>query len=208
MLLRLVPLLGILAVNLIPLAGVIWFGWSVFEVLLLYWIENVAIGVMHAARMAISTRTNEVENGLSTTMFFCLHYGMFTLVHGVFVITLFGVVGGGIKELSGGLLGPSLAIFAWQVVSLCLDAARTEYFKGRRPDDLLFEPYPRVLALHLTVIAGGWFVSELGQPIWALVILVGVKMLCDLGIAAVSSMFSGSGESVGATMRALRKPRD
>src|SRR5262245_22739157 len=111
----LLPLLGILAVNLIPLIGVLWFGWSVFEVLLLYWFENVAIGFTHAARLAISTRTNKVADGLSTTTFFALHYGLFTFVHGIFVIVFFGVVGGGLKELTGGLVGPALAIMGWQV---------------------------------------------------------------------------------------------
>ena len=92
-----VPLLGILAVNAIPLIGVLAFGWSVFEVLFLYWFENVAIGATHAIRMEISTRTNAVAGGRSTTTFFMLHYGLFTFVHGVFVITLFGVVAGGLS---------------------------------------------------------------------------------------------------------------
>ena len=32
-------------VNLIPLVGVIWFGWSVFALLILFWIENIIIGL-------------------------------------------------------------------------------------------------------------------------------------------------------------------
>lgn len=201
----LLPLLGILVVNAIPLVGVLWFGWSVFEVLLLYWFENVAIGVTHAARMAISTRTNKVADGWSMTTFFALHYGLFTFVHGIFVIVFFGVLGGGLTQLTGGLFGPVLAIIGWQIAFLFIDAAQTEYFKGRTPNDLMFEPYPRVLALHITVIAGGWLISEVGAPVWALAVLVGVKTLCDLAVAA---FFSARGENAQATLTALRKPRD
>lgn len=43
----------------IPLVGVIWFEWAVYEVLLLYWFENIAIGVAHAMRLGICTRTNK-----------------------------------------------------------------------------------------------------------------------------------------------------
>jgi len=200
--LGLLPLLGVLAVNAIPLVGVLWFGWSVFEVLLLYWFENVAIGVTHATRMAISTRTNKVADGRSTTTFFALHYGLFTFVHGIFVIVFFGVVGGGLTQLTGGLIGPALAIIGWQIAFLFIEAVQTDYFKERTPNDLMFEPYPRVLALHITVIAGGWLISEVGAPVWALAILVGVKTLCDLAVAA---FFSVRRENAVAALSALRK---
>ena len=39
------------AANLIPLYGVFVFGWSVFPILLLYWIENVINGLSVVARM-------------------------------------------------------------------------------------------------------------------------------------------------------------
>jgi len=205
MLFRAVPLLGILLVNAIPLIGVLWFGWSVFEVLFLYWFENVAIGVTHALRMEISTRTNKVADGRSTTTFFMLHYGMFTLVHGVFVVTLFGVVAGGLRDIGPGFLAPVLAIIGWQIAFLILDTIRTQGFQGRTPDALMFEPYPRVLALHITVLAGGWLVGEMGSPIWALVILVGIKTAFDLGIAWLTSPPTGNPAGL---FRALRKPRD
>lgn len=206
MLFRVLPMIGILLVNAIPLVGVLWFGWSVFEVLILYWFENVAIGITHAARMEISTRTNKVPNGRSTTTFFILHYGLFTLVHGVFVIVFFGVVGGGLAEfIVRGFLGPVIAIMAWQVLFLILDTLRTRGFQGRTPDDLMFEPYPRVLALHITVLAGGWLIDEMGSPIWALAILVGIKTAFDLGVTWVLSPPTGNPSGI---LAALRKPRD
>lgn len=199
------PLLGILAVNVIPLVGVTAFGWSVFEVLFLYWFENVAIGAAHALRMEISTRTNAVAGGRSTTIFFMLHYGMFTLVHGIFVITLFGVVAGGLSEMQAGFAAPVLAIMGWQAVFLVIDAWRTQGFKGRSPNDLMFEPYPRVLALHITVIACGWLIDEMGSPVWALAILVGLKTAFDLGVAVFFSTRTGNAGNV---LAALRNRRD
>jgi Family of unknown function (DUF6498) len=202
---HLIPLLGTLLVNAIPLAGVIWFGWNVFEVLLLYWFENVAIGVAHAARMGICTRTNAIEDGWSTTAFFMLHYGIFTAVHGVFVFVFFGIVGGGLSALTGAFVGPVLGIVGWQGVALWFDSARSEGFKGRTPDDMMFEPYPRVFALHLTVLAGGWLISEVGSPVWALAVLVGVKSLFDLGVALI---YSGRTGNAGNVLAALSKRED
>ncbi|MFM9862628.1 MAG: DUF6498-containing protein [Micropepsaceae bacterium] len=202
---RLLQILGTLAVNAIPLAGVIWLGWSVFEVLLLYWFENVAIGVAHAARLAIATRTNNVSDGWQTTTFFAMHYGIFTFVHGVFVLVYFGIVSGGLAGFSGGLLLPVVSILAWQAVQLWLDAAYSEGFKGRAPAEMMFEPYPRVFALHIAVILGGFLIGEMGSPVWALVALVVVKTLSDLFIGLI---FTPGGRTPAEVLAALRKSRD
>jgi hypothetical protein len=69
----------------------------------------------------------------------------------------------------------------------------------------MFEPYPRVFALHIAVIAGGWVISEIGASIWALVALVAVKTLFDMDVAAFDSFKTGDAS---AAIKALRKPRD
>lgn len=204
---RLLQILGTLAVNAIPLVGVLWFGWSVFEVLLLYWFENVAVGVAHAARLAIATRTNNVSDGWSTTTFFVLHYGMFTFVHGVFVVVYFGIVSGGLAAAlsGGGLVLPAISIAAWQAVQLGLDASYSEGFKGRAPAEMMMEPYPRVFALHIAVILGGSLINEMGSPVWALAALVAVKTLSDLFIGL---LFAPGGRTPAEVLAALRKSRD
>ena len=200
-----VQILGTLAINAIPLAGVVWLGWSVFEVLLLYWFENVAIGVAHAARLGIATRTNKVADGWSTTAFFAMHYGIFTLVHGVFVLVYFGIVSGGLTTGSGGLFYPVAAIFAWQAVQLGFATVGTERYKGRSPSEMMFEPYPRVFALHIAVILGGFLIGEMGAPVWALAALVVVKTLSDLFIGLV---FAPGGRTGTEVLASLRKSRD
>lgn len=204
---RLLQILGTLAVNAIPLAGVLWFDWSVFEVLLLYWLENVAIGIAHAVRLAIATRTNNVSDGWSTTTFFMLHYGMFTFVHGVFVVVYFGIVTGGLAAAlsGGGLVLPALSLAAWQTVQLVLDVSYSEGFKGREPAQMMFEPYPRVFALHIAVLLGGFLISEMGSPVWALAALVIVKTLSDVFIGLV---FAPGGRTPAQVLAALRKSRD
>jgi hypothetical protein len=201
----LVQAVGTVAVNAIPLVGVLWFGWSVFEVLLLYWFENVAVGIAHTIRLGISTRTNAVADGWGTTSFFAMHYGIFTFVHGIFVLIYFGIVQRGVMELEGGFSGPVLAIMGWQAAILALDYLRSDAFKDRLPNDMLFEPYPRVFALHLTVVFGGWFIDEVGAPVWALAILVAVKTFADLAIMLWNVSFTVDSTGV---VSALRKPRD
>ena len=91
--LRLSPsALVLVAANLVPLAGVLFFGWSVFATLLLFWVENVIVGGFNILRMLWAQPDNPLMwvAKAGTIPFFIVHYGMFTTVHGVFVLTLFG----------------------------------------------------------------------------------------------------------------------
>ena len=40
--------------NLIPLGGVLFFGWQVFPIMFLFWFENVVVGVFHALKMLLA----------------------------------------------------------------------------------------------------------------------------------------------------------
>ncbi|MEJ0022031.1 MAG: DUF6498-containing protein [Alphaproteobacteria bacterium] len=90
---RLARIAGALIVNLIPVLGVLFGGWSAFALLLLYWLENVVIGVFNIARM-IAAGVAKGPGGIAACLFvvpfFAFHYGMFCLVHGIFVWTMFG----------------------------------------------------------------------------------------------------------------------
>lgn len=37
--------------NLIPLAGYIWLGWELYDLMILYWLESAVVGLFTVARM-------------------------------------------------------------------------------------------------------------------------------------------------------------
>ena len=95
--------------NLVPLAGVLFGGWNVATILVLYWVENGIIGVLNIPKILLAcgpdeppTRTVDVRGigpvvvprsaGMNSKFglvpFFIVHYGIFWFVHGVFVFTL------------------------------------------------------------------------------------------------------------------------
>jgi hypothetical protein len=108
----------LVAVNLALIAGVVAWDWSVFDIVFLYWVENLAIGAINVLRMATATgeeigaagtsgRTDRwyaarhrpmQARGLSAARgyklflvpFFIVHYGGFCYGHGVFVVAMFG----------------------------------------------------------------------------------------------------------------------
>ena len=42
---------GLVIANLIPLVGVLWFGWDVWGILTIYWLENGIVGFFNVLKM-------------------------------------------------------------------------------------------------------------------------------------------------------------
>jgi hypothetical protein len=90
--------LVLIAFNLVPLVGVLVGRWNVATLLVLYWVENGVIGVLNVPKVLLAegpTRTGigsalalvPASRGLIAA-FFLVHYGVFWVVHGIFVWTL------------------------------------------------------------------------------------------------------------------------
>ncbi len=110
------PLTALVLVNLIPLFGVLFFGWSLFSVVTLYWVENLVIGLFNIPKMIICSpdpealaaatsnqagnsanlppemNTSTAHHALKFFMvpFFVVHYGGFCAGHGFFIFGLLG----------------------------------------------------------------------------------------------------------------------
>jgi len=175
---------ALIAANLIPLAGVLAGGWRVFDVLLLFWAENVIIGVFNVLRMlVVATRREPGAVGLA--LFFTLHYGIFTIVHGVFVVTLFGPPAESPLPAFAALAAPGLVLpLAALVASHGVSFLANFVFGGEMDrvsaGALMAAPYGRVVVLHVTIIFGGFAVAASGAPVLALALLVALKIVVDL----------------------------
>lgn len=173
-------------VNLIPLAGALVWSWSVFEIVLLYWMENLVVGLYALLRIQLAGGppfrfdVGRVFLGL----FFVVHYGMFCLVHGVFVFALLGreqvnSISGAI-DLAFTLRWAILAIFLSHGYSFVRHYLLGGESVGGDPPNEMQRPYPRMIVLHVAIIFGAFAVQALGSPMGLLLILVIGKTLLDL----------------------------
>jgi hypothetical protein len=185
-----VGLILLIALNGLPLVGVLAWGWKSFDLIFLYWMENVIIGAFTVLRMLIRPYGHALELAFPFFLvpFFCVHYGMFCMGHGMFVVSLFGQTG---MEDSG-LLPAALAVLSSPymlaaVAALTLiqvaDWVRDVRLRGLGADgvrDLMMAPYRRIFVLHITIIAGGFALTALQEPVAGLIILVAVKTASDV----------------------------
>ena len=182
-------------VNLVPLLGVLFLGWNVFEIMMLFWMENIVIGALNLARMA-SVMVMRREPGLLVMIpFFLFHYGAFTTGHGIFLIAMFGDThmntGGGLSPffaieiaeraiaIQPGLYWAIIGIAASHLLSFAINfLGRREYARADL-GVLMFGPYTRIVIMHVTILMGGIAIVALGKPVYALVVLIVLKTIID-----------------------------
>jgi hypothetical protein len=125
--------------------------------------------------------------------FFIFHYGLFCLVHGIFIFAIFGHESGGFGPFGG--FDNFLQVFTedhlwWCVAALAAShlwsfavnyIGRGEYRRTAVPI-LLFQPYARIIILHVAILLGGFIAFMLGSNVLVLLILVIGKTLLDLSL--------------------------
>ncbi|HUR26148.1 MAG TPA: DUF6498-containing protein [Candidatus Thermoplasmatota archaeon] len=167
----------LLAANLVPLLGVLLFGWDLGLVMLLYWAESAVILAFSLAKLAITAGWG----ALFLIPFFVVHAGLFMVVHLVFLVVLF------VREPEAGWLSLArdlaIALAAFAIshgYSFWANFRQGgESFKGH--GDVMGAFYKRIVVMHLTIIFGAFLTFSLGSPVWAVVLLVALKTAVDAG---------------------------
>jgi hypothetical protein len=197
--------------NLVPLAGVLWLGWDLLLILALYWVENGVVGVINILKIlrAEGTAPSSLRwtlngrpissfnsmNRVAVAGFFAMHYGLFWIVHGVFVFTLIPAIAsdaslGPNGTIPAPLTGPNvdLGVLALGAIGLGISHAvsfwtnylgRGEY-KTLSPAQVMTQPYGRLVIMHLTILLGAVVSIFLGTPVGSLLVLIVGKTALDL----------------------------
>ncbi|TAK01859.1 MAG: hypothetical protein EPO36_04350 [Chloroflexota bacterium] len=203
---------SLVGANLVPLVGVLFWGWDLWTILALYWAENGIVGLWNIAKIlraegpvpASAPAAARLISRAGVAMFFMVHYGIFWVVHGIFVIVAlpaFGDVGqGGLGPPTPGdpgslepwLGGPGirarLDLVAFGAIWLAISHGISYWtvYLGRgeyrlvSPQQQAQAPYGRLLVLHATIIFGALVSVMLGVPFGAMLVLVGLKLVLDL----------------------------
>lgn len=186
-------MISLIAVNLFPVAGVLFWGWKVLPIMLLYWLENAVVGFFNVLRMIAAGRkeNRDVLTKLFLVPFFIFHYGGFTLGHGLLIIELFGQGSGeaasalsltGIMGLivSEKIFMACLALFFSHGYSFIVNYIQTGVYLNTQAHTLMVQPYHRVLLMQIVLLIGGMLVEVLRAPVMGLLLFVLLKTGMDL----------------------------
>lgn len=192
-------LMVIVALNLIPVAGVAFLGWDAGYILLLYWAENLILGGVALLRILTARgdgpgpKASGLGDRIGLGCFFVVHYGIFCLGHGAFAASMASQLapgGAGDPGLWARTFGDrsfqiALAATAvFQIVGLVRDWWMAGRWRESSPGFEMFRPYGRIFVLHVTVILGAWGLAALNAPTAAVLVLCLLKLGLELGLTA------------------------
>lgn len=204
-----IPVVALVAANLLPIYGVLFLGWEAFNIVLLYWAENIVIGFYNILKMATAKAEHPIAYAarIFPIAFFTIHFGGFCAVHGIFVFILFqkgqagsifpvagqtwpcflvfvqlliGVITHCWTTITPHMRYVLVALFASHGVSFVQNYLIKGEYKSAKGDKLMNAPYGRVVVMHVAIIFGGFVSMTIGSPAGVLVVLVVIKTIVDI----------------------------
>lgn len=164
--------------NLFPILGLIFWHWTVGDIIKYFWLENVAIGLINVFKLALVKPEASHFEKLFLIPFFIVHFGGFTFGHAIAIQALFNID----LTLSLFLLAQLGLLFFSHFVSFIDNfILKKEYLKVTTGQQMM-QPYARIVVVHLTIIFGGMLTMIFGTQLSALAVLILVKTAIDLGI--------------------------
>ena len=184
----------VITLCLVPVVGLLAWGWDWRQVMAFYWLGNVSAGILAVIGMIHSRSVANVTFGdvrlsdivpprafrVISIVFFVVHYGIFTAVHGVLLYEfLSGQLTPDVVDQSGFQFGQ--VVLPW-LVTTGLSVA----IKLKRPttsdsmESIRRATYRRMIVLHLSIIFGAAFIIVLQLPTYAALLLVGLSFVAEL----------------------------
>ena len=194
--------IALLIGNLLPIVGVVLWDWDVRSIITLYWSENLILGGIMLLKMGYLSGFKAIPN----ILFFLVHFGGFCAGHALFITELFaGDIPGGLTgeaqsafnsdnpasfftHAAGSIFGSAGTLWWWAFIALTVShlvsfllnwIGQQEYLQDTT-GSLMTAPYRRLMVLQISMILGGLAVTEMGSPVYLVVVLVLVKIALDL----------------------------
>lgn len=194
---------NIILMNLIPLFGVLYLGWDARALILAYFLETIIVVLFHAIRLWYvhwrwgnlpETEARRLQykptNGAAQMpgsfmpIFLLLFCGIFIFVQsfilGGFAEKSFpnGIFQAMYEAAIGSLAWVLISFSMWQLVVFTREIITNKY-EGWPAEELVLQPFKRIMVQQLTVILGG-FVIMFGGGMAYLVVLVMVNIAIDI----------------------------
>jgi hypothetical protein len=178
--------LALIIANLVPVAGTLFLGWNLSDVLVLYWAESAVIGLFNICKIIVIGKWG----ALFAVPFFTGHFGGFMAVHFLFIYSLFvkgiqGMNDGGgdlvdVTRLFIGLWPALAALFFSHAYSFFTNFMGRGEFHRRTVRDQMSEPYSRIIFMQFVLILGGGLSMILGQTEPVLIGVIALKIYFDV----------------------------
>jgi hypothetical protein len=176
--------LALVAANMVPLVGVLFLGWDLSSVMVLFWAESAVIAFYTALKMAFVGSIG----AFFSIPFFVGHFGAFMAIHFLLIYMLF-IRGTGaapepavletLRVIFTPLWISIAALFISHGISFVTNFIGRREYAATTMAALMTAPYNRIIVMQLALIFGGWIILLMKTPLPALAVLILVKTALD-----------------------------
>lgn len=175
--------------NLVPVLGVIYLKWNLFNLILIFWLESGVVGILNLFKMF---RIKGLE-GLKEYGLFTVGYGSFMIVHYIFLM-IGALLTGYLHhlDLRDGLFGPIwrnhsiiyalISMIISHSISFLFNFLGNQEYLATNIGEQMFKPFHRVLLIQATILGAAAIMIffKYNEPVIALIIMTLIKTMIDL----------------------------
>lgn len=176
-----------MAMNAVPIVGVLAYGWSVPTILVLFWVETLAITALHCVRIALHRRLSRAPGRPRPLLAgYALLAGIFSLAQGVFVLILaFSAIP---REAPADPAAQfhlaQFAAGAWAMLGLVVADLLLDLVTLRDRDEAWIRRETarregRVLLTQFAILGGAFAIVKTQAPVSVLLVLLGLKAVSE-----------------------------
>jgi hypothetical protein len=179
----------LLAANSLPLIAVLKLNWTFYDLLVLYWIEMILVGVINVFRMILVNPGGSTVSfhllKIAFVPFFAGHFGLFCVGVGLALQVIFGKENFEVENQITAMLTGSSRMLFWPFVishlfSFCWNYIGQREFRRTTIMRRMFASYLRVIPLAVFLVAGTYACLHFESPAWMIAALVIGKAMIDL----------------------------
>ena len=190
--------ISLVFVNLLPILGAIFLGWDINTLLLIYWSENVVVGIFTVLKMlkvenifdknnkykieVIKPQTdpaNEKDRKGSYLGAFLFTYGIFCLIHGIILLTIASESSLNIFGLFLNVVISFVLLFISHLVSYKTNYIDKEEYKNTSVVELFIRSFKRIFIIQFTMVIL-FFALRGTDNFVGVTLMVIIKIIADL----------------------------
>ncbi|MCC6551126.1 MAG: hypothetical protein IT279_13765 [Ignavibacteriaceae bacterium] len=181
--------------NLMPVIGVLFFGFDAANIIFIYITETVIIGLLNVPKILLAQK-NPNDNSASApsgsiggrifiVLFFLVHYNMFNFGQITIILPMVSPADG-LDAFIGYIIENEFMHYAvasiviTHGVSLWFDYIAPKAYKDASPVLMMFIPYPRIFVQQFVAIFGSFLLLAFGAPVMMLILLQFLKIAVEI----------------------------
>lgn len=170
--------------NIIPIIGIIFFGWGAFQVVFMYWCETVIVLFLNVVDSIMADRHTAIGIlDVIVAMALVVFNGLFILFQLAAMIAIFELTWESAAIAINSTFYSVIVLFVIKIISFIYDYIKRDKFYNKEIiNNNNVMALVRVLIMMAAIIFGGFLATASNAPVLVIIILILIKVYIEINI--------------------------